>query len=288
LKTLHNPLHPVFGTVANAGKQPFVFLRHGFASNGSIFQSLEIKIKADFSHSQVDRTTYIWQDPVVINGLKLAVEVMQVPESIPVYLVGHSMGGLISRVAAAALTDPQAMLQHLSSVSFAWNFEQEEAKALCSSIQQRTIAGLLTLAIPNCGAVTHGQTALLAYFFRKAFSTKARSLVDLTTDHLFRFLQRYSVDIPTLSISASGVNSFSTRSRAPFKIAIGLRVPHDGIVEDVSVDLNQSVLPNEVINSLSARYLHIRAYPDCTDVWHTTIHGDLKVQQFVSDFIALT
>jgi hypothetical protein len=176
----------------------------------------------------------------------------------------------------------------VSTLPFEWNFDRAEAKTLCSALQQRSISGLATLATPNCGAVTHGQTALLAYFFRKAFSTKAPSLIDLTTDHLFRFLQQYSVDIPNLLISASGISIFSRRSRAPFKIAMGLRMPDDGIVEDSSVDLNQSVLPNEVVNSLTARYLHIRAYPDCTDVWHTTIHGNFHVQQFVQDFIALT
>jgi hypothetical protein len=136
--------------------------------------------------------------------------------------------------------------------------------------------------------VTHGQLSLLAHFLRKPFSSYANSVVDLTTDHLYRFLQRYAVNIPALSLSGSAVSVLSNQARGPLRIATGLKMPNDGIVEDVSVDLTQSVLPNEIVNSLSSRYLHLRAYPDCTDVWHTNIHQNSLVQDFVVEFISLT
>jgi hypothetical protein len=40
------------------------------------------------------------------------------------------MGGLISRVAAIALHDPAAMLQHLHLLLAGWNFSLAEAKSL--------------------------------------------------------------------------------------------------------------------------------------------------------------
>ena len=285
---MHNPLHSVFGTTADVLKAPAVYLRHGFASDGNIFQVLETTINSSLSGSLVDRSTYAWKDPVMINGLRLAHEILDSAEERPVYLVGHSMGGLVSRVAAIALHDPQAMWQHLNLLPVEWNFDRAEAKSLCSTLQKRAIAGVVTLATPNSGAVTHGQSSLFAYFLGTPFSSYAASVVDLTTDHLFRFLQHYAVDIPTLSISGSAFSMFSNQARGPLRVAMGLRMPHDLIVEDASVDLNQSVLPNEIVNSSSARYLHLRVYPDCTDVWHTTIHGNLRVQQFVVDFISLT
>ncbi|MGB8479763.1 MAG: hypothetical protein WCE63_13155 [Acidobacteriaceae bacterium] len=285
---MHNPLHSAFGTTADVLKAPAVYLRHGFASNGNIFQALETTINSSLPGSLVDRSTYDWKDPVMINGLRLAHEIVDSAEKRPVYLVGHSMGGLVSRVAAIALHDPQAMWQHLNLLPVEWNFDRAEAKSLCSTLQKRAIAGVVTLATPNSGAVTHGQMSLLAHFFRRSFSSHAASIVDLTTDHLFRFLQRYAVDIPTLSISGSALSVFSKQARGPLRVAMGLKMPNDGIVEDASVDLTQSVLPNEIVNSPSARYLHVRAYPDCTDVWHTDIHGNMRVQEFVVEFISLT
>ncbi|MCU1323825.1 MAG: putative serine esterase [Acidobacteriaceae bacterium] len=285
---MHNPLHSVFGTTSNNLKAPAVYLRHGFLSDGHIFQTLETRINSSFPGSLVDRTTYDWKAPVVINGLRLAHEVLNGAGDRPVFLVGHSMGGLISRVAAIALHDPAAMLLHLNLLPAGWNFDPAEARSLCSTLQKRAVAGVVTLATPNSGAVTHGQMSLLAYFFRRSFSSHAASIVDLTTDHLFRFLQRYAVDIPTLSISGSAFSVFSKQAQGPMRIAMGLKMPNDGIVEDASVDLTQSVLPNEVVNSPSAHYLHVRAYPDCTDVWHTDIHGNVRVQEFVVEFISLT
>jgi pimeloyl-ACP methyl ester carboxylesterase len=285
---MHNPLHPVFGTSANSLKAPAVFLRHGFMSDGNIFQALEATINNSLPGTLVDRSSYDWRAPVMINGLRLAQLVLNSAGERPIYLVGHSMGGLISRVAAIALHDPAAMLQHLHLLLAGWNFDLAEAKGLCSTLQQRDIAGVVTLATPNSGAVTHGQLSLLAHLLRKPFSSYANSVVDLTTDHLYRFLQRYAVNIPALSLSGSAVSVLSNQARGPLRIATGLKMPNDGIVEDVSVDLTQSVLPNEIVNSLSTRYLHIRAYPDCTDVWHTTIHQNSLVQDFVVEFISLT
>lgn len=285
---MHNPLHPVFGTSANSLKEPMVFLRHGFMSDGSIFQALETTISSALPGSLVDRSSYDWKAPVVINGLRLAQQVLNSAGERPIYLVGHSMGGLVGRVAAIALHDPSAMFQHLNLLLAGWNFDLGEAKSLCSTLQQRDVAGVVTLATPNSGAVTHGQLSLFAHLLRRPFSSYAKSVVDLTTDHLYRFLQPYAVDIPALSVSGSAFSVLSKQVRGPLRLAAGLKMPNDGIVEDVSVDLTQSVLPNEVVNSLATRYLHIRAYPDCTDVWHTSIHQNLRVQNFVVDFISLT
>jgi hypothetical protein len=118
------------------------------------------------------------------------------------------------------------------------------------------------------------------------------SVQDLTTDRLFRLLQNFSTTTPVLSISGSKMNRFTTGAgqivRSATKLGLNLTVPHDLVVEDVSVDLSKSILPNEVIDHGNALYLHLRAYEGCTDVTHSSIHNNYVVADYIADFASHT
>src|SRR5207249_1740355 len=114
---------------------------------------------------------------------------------------------------------------------------------------------------------------------------RVESAKDLTTDRLFRFLQRYSVRTPVLSVSGSQWSRFALASGQLSgllgRAGIKLDMPHDSIVEDRSVDLASSILPNEVVHLGSGPYLHLRAYNDCTEVGHGNIYDDPAIRKYV-------
>jgi hypothetical protein len=93
-----------------------------------------------------------------------------------------------------------------------------------------------------------------------------------------RFLEQFSVSTPILSISGSKGNRFArasgTISSWLGNKGIKINMPNDLVVEDQSVDLHYSILPNEIVHHGRAKYLHARGYMDCIDVWHSNIYDD--------------
>ncbi len=150
---------------------------------------------------------------------------------------------------------------------------------------------LITLATPNSGAMLHGQVSGIPSLLKLTLNlfppTNLESVADLTTDRLFRFLQNFSSSTPTLSISGSKGNRFARGSGSISswlgKRGLRIEMPNDLIVEDRSVDLHYSILPNEAIHMGSAKYLHARAYQDCTDVWHSNIYDDPNAREIITD-----
>jgi len=57
------------------------------------------------------------------------------------------------------------------------------------------------------------------------------------------------------------------------------------IVEDRSVNLDQSILQNEILSAAPSKYLHLRMYQDCIDVVHDNIYDHGKVRDVVVDCI---
>jgi len=78
------------------------------------------------------------------------------------------------------------------------------------------VAGRITLATPNSGAVLQGQVCGIAALTQKLLNvfppTQTSSIADLTTDRLFQLLQNFAVDTPVLSVSGSRWNRFATAS----------------------------------------------------------------------------
>jgi hypothetical protein len=292
-------LQPVFGALRQPvkGETPLIFLVHGFASSPVAMDQLEKFIHASLPLAQLNKYGYDWKQSVLRSGAELADAVFSLHDPrVPVYLVGHSMGGLVCRVANVILADPtkfSGLIPWLMPLGF-----QDDINFLkrfnFSSRTDRTVNGVVTLATPNSGAMLQGQVSgllsVIQFGMGRFSSLRHQSVLDLTTDRLFRLLQLFSVSNPILSISGSLGSRFTAGSGQITKllgyVGLNLTMPHDGVVEDVSVDLKKSVLPNECLDHGSSPYLHLRAYEDCTDVGHHGIHDRRIVADYIVDFVA--
>ncbi len=204
------------------------------------------------------------------------------------------MGGLVSRVANIILSKPtefSALVPLLSS--FDYQDDINAIKAFGFGFKtERKVNGIVTLATPNSGAMLQGQVSsymsLIQWGINQFASFRHPSVQDLTTDRLFRVLQNFGTASPVLSISGSKFSRFTTGAgqivRSAGKLGLSLTLPHDLVVEDVSVDLSRSILPNEVMHHGNAVYMHLRAYENCTDVTHSSIHNNLVIAGYIADF----
>ena len=174
------------------------------------------------------------------------------------------MGGLVCRVANCALTDPH-FLDHVRDYAKGLNKPDRDAIRNARLSPTCQVRGIITLATPNSGAMTYGQMAMLANIVLPFLPlwTNSEGVHDLCTDRTFRVLQHCQTKTPCLTVSGSWGNRFQ---RGPIngtvnrilKWAASLRDPHDKIVEDISVDLHQSILPHEFVGAT----LHVRKYLD--------------------------
>jgi hypothetical protein len=228
--------------------------------------------------------------------------------------IGHSVGGLVYRIANAILNDA-SFSQQLELHGRGWSQEDRD-KALAvhrlvleaaPSIQ---IKGVALLATPNSGGLRWSQSSALSNLAKgavKAFEAfhdptlagiveQAKQIVELTkihqdfdagqkkllktmlnarlscvedvaSDRTFRLLQHLRVDTPCLSVSGSAGNRLSGHTSLGSlvrTVGVDLSMPHDGVVEDRSVNLAESLLPHE----FQGTYNHLRTYRDCIDGNH--------------------
>jgi triacylglycerol esterase/lipase EstA (alpha/beta hydrolase family) len=274
---------------------PVIYVSHGFNSNASNMAQLTALLQQSLPSATIHAFDYDWKQSVVRSGAELAETIFDdVLEDQPLLLVGHSMGGLVSRVANVILSTPADFAALVPLLSY---FEyQDDINALkaygFASRSKRKVNGIVTLATPNSGALLQGQVssymALVQWAVNRAASFRHPSVQDLTTDRLFRLLQNFSAPTPLLSISGSKMNRFTTGAgqivSSAGKLGLTLTLPHDLLVEDVSVDLSKSILPNEVMHHGDAPYLHLRAYENCTDVTHSSIHNIQVIADYIADF----
>ena len=267
---------------------PYVVIRHGILSSDEPFRSLEYFMQSEFPKAIVDNQSYTWTDNVVLNGAKLAKSLLSNPNAMsrPVVLIGHSMGGLVCRAANLFLRQPNLEVTDRIVLLNYYNQSQADLNALVAlrltSHKASPVSLVATLGTPNSGAMLKAQLSAMGDLLNKALAVKFKSLDDLNTARLFRLFQYFSTDTPVLSISGSGWNRLSKAKTDPIfwapHLAARLHLPNDMIVEDRSVDLRQSIFPNEAVSGQRSRYLHVRLYRDCTDVTHTTMydHADLR------------
>jgi len=286
-----------FGTARSplSAEVPVIYIVHGFASDPASMTKLEARLTALLPSATIHRFGHHWPQSVVRSGAELADAAFNgADESRPLFFVGHSMGGLVSRVANVILTDPTgfaARVPRLSSHGYQDDVNQIKKYAL-EYKPKRKVNGIVTLATPNSGAMLQGQVslylALLQAIVAKVSSFRHPSVQDLTTDRLFRLLQHFSSSTPVLSISGSKMNRFTIGAgqilRTSGQLGLNLTLPHDLVVEDISVDLDRSILPNEITHHGSSPYIHLRAYENCTDVWHSSIHDNSVVAAYIADF----
>jgi pimeloyl-ACP methyl ester carboxylesterase len=279
-----------------------VIIRHGIFSDDANMQSLTAAITNILPNCTTDNSSYDWQEPILHSGIRLARLAVQAhlknPQIKKVIFVGHSQGGLVCRVAAAALLAPTALLKlltplHTIDPKYYGTAEKELGafeQAIASAPWSNLIKGVVTLATPNSGAFTYGQMAIhaqLALFVAKRGVRAVRgwkNFDELTTDRLFRILQHLRIPgVPYLSVSGSRINRYRsvsarTLSSIPVigRFGLYLDLPNDLVVEDSSVDLGKAPLPCEIEN-LGTQYTHVRSYRNCIDVSHSGIHSDPEV-----------
>lgn len=286
-----------FGTARSplSSEKPVIYIVHGFISNAGNMVNLESLLQKLLPNATIRRFDYDWKQSVLLSGAELASDVFK-KDGVqrPLIFVGHSMGGLVSRVANVVLSTPgdfAALVPFLSSFDYQDEIPTLKAYDFDRNVK-KPLSGIVTLATPNSGAMLQGQVssymALVQWATNRVASFRHPSVQDLTTDRLFRLLQHFSTSTPVLSISGSKMNRFTTGAgqivRSATKLGLNLTMPHDLVVEDISVDLSKSILPNEVTDHGNALYLHLRAYEDCTDVMHSSIHSNQVVAEYIADF----
>jgi pimeloyl-ACP methyl ester carboxylesterase len=275
---------------------PMFFIRHGIGSSYKPFVKLEQFLKKTFPQCATDNQSYDWKDSVLLNGARLAKQVLNANTDRPVILIGHSMGGLLCRVANVALTDPPGFISLAKSLAPQLTYRKVDVldvAALQLVLPKNPVTAIITLATPNSGAMLAGQVSGIPYLLKTALNlfppTNLESVADLTSSRLFRFLQNFSVSTRTLSISGSQGNRFAKASGQltawAAKAGIKMEMPNDLIVEDRSVDLQYSILPSEILHHGKAPYKHARCYMDCVDVAHTNIYDNHNVRELMVDFL---
>jgi hypothetical protein len=287
----------VFGSpqLPVSAAEPLIYISHGFKSDAENMIQLEQLIQHVLLRAITVRFSYDWQRSIVRSGAELANAIFNNSTvNKPLILVGHSMGGLVSRVANLILSDPTNFANEIPNLdSFGYRDDVKLLEAFnFGSKVKRKVNGIVTLATPNSGAFLQGQLssylALAQWGINLAASYRLPSVHDLTTNRLFRFLQCFSTQTPLLSISGSMINRFGTGTRqivrSAGKVGLNLTLPHDMVVEDLSVDLSKSILPNEFIHHGNAPYLHLRAYKNCTRVTHSSIHKNRDIADYIGDF----
>ena len=273
-----------------------VFLCHGMRQNATDMEGIaSLFARPGFERETVD---YDWRRPVVETGLELADRVAggrEQPDHTtelfahrPVLLIGFSQGGLLCRVAAAAIAGkrraPCGELGHEEAIVQ----RIEEWSGPRSSSGSPPLA-VVTIATPNSGALTFGQMSVamraLASTLREILVVRGRHhLNDLTTDRLVRALQHFEVGADFHSFSGSRFNRFSLLSGGDLSIpgpvsgfgslSLNLDLPNDSIVEDSSVDMrNATFLPEVDL----ARYRHYRMYVGCTEASHLEGPGHTRI-----------
>jgi pimeloyl-ACP methyl ester carboxylesterase len=273
---------------------PIIVIRHGFNSSAGTFARLATYLQTQVPNAIIDNQSYPWRDSVLVNGARLANQLRtQYPSDQPLVLIGHSMGGLVCRVAVSVLRDAATFASLVGSLGLNLGYSPGEVLEIQNfrfgTNSQRPVDILITLATPNSGALLQGQVSGIAALVQSAVNafppTRTSSVADLTTDRLFRLLQHFAADTRTLSISGSRWNRFAQASGQLTAWArrggIQLDLPHDSIVEDRSVDLRSAILPSEILHNGGAPYMHLRAYADCTDITHTNIYNVSVVREYI-------
>jgi pimeloyl-ACP methyl ester carboxylesterase len=206
-----------------------IVVRHGFKSDHKPFIKISNQLRGSFTGAVVDNEDYDWTKPVLENGVNLALAILkEYEDSRPLCLIGHSMGGLVCRVANLALTRTVEFQNYIAVLSIAGGPSYlDPVQKLMSQLRPREVSGLVTLATPNSATLTYGQIAGWMKMSKVAamlgFPNKTASFVDLTTDRLFRVLQRFRTDTPTLSVSGSAHNRFSKKPPA-LGVLVGILV----------------------------------------------------------------
>src|SRR5712691_5999785 len=148
-----------------------IVMRHGYRSDANVLTPL-----AEYLYrrqdADVDNQSYDWTHSVIRNGVELAADLEKRFPGRPIVLVGHSLGGLVCRVANIALQCSN-FASIMASHGKTWDYPESDiaiAEAYGRRKEDRTAAvetssysespeirAVVTLATPNSGAITKAQ-----------------------------------------------------------------------------------------------------------------------------------
>src|SRR6266508_440531 len=269
-----------------------VVICHGVASKAANMDSLKMALMQKCKPLQMRAHSHDaeWRASVLLEGIRLARWICSnAKEHSSIVLIGHSQGGLVCRVAVAALCCKRQLYDAVAGVRYAEDAYRFGALDALRALEHSTdfesiearVKGIITLATPNSGVFTFGQLSMTGKVIQAGVrllgsAVGINNLTDLTTDRLFRILQHVHVPrVRYLSISGSSVNRFSLLSHQDlsqlplvWRLGLHLELPNDTVVEDFSADIRNAVLPPEIVD-IAAQYEHIRWYRDCSKVNHT-------------------
>jgi hypothetical protein len=279
-------------------------VRNGIFSNPGNMLNLENYLQREFANSELAGDPgYQWQKPVLHSGIELAERILVRMTANPpidkIVFAGHSQGGLVCRVAVAALCAHNRLLTAIRSrMAMDSTYFQPAWQALASfpgkypneqRAARKAVHSIVMLGTPNAGAFTNGQVALLGSIFIRAAKAVAglgglKNFDELTTEKLFRVLQNLRIPhVRYVSISGSFFNRYTAMGWTNIaslpvisRLAPSLSTPNDTVVEDSSVDLRQAPLPTEIAD-IETQYTHVRSYTECLLTSHVSIHSDPTV-----------
>lgn len=283
------------------GLIPQIFVLHGMNSDASQMEPLKRRLEELIEDKNVCVATLGYEYRYeLVECAKLAHS--KITEACgrdaPIILIGHSQGGLVARLvtlmSSKNAVDTDYQVPHnddcAAIVKEIRNFRKESRRL--------NILGVCTLATPNSGALTIGQMNALGTILSPNIKRLARFLrrkknyTDLSTDRVFRAFQFFkTVEISYLSISGAAVNRFSSGGRTAYQVIAllskNLEKPNDGVVVESSANLLGGPLPNEVSerDDVDENVNHLRKYPDCINVDHSTITSSGVVQSKVAKWV---
>ncbi len=233
------------GAPRDDARKVVVFV-HGIFSNHATFETLIESFRSDQRFAAYDLATYDydWGEPILRSAERLrGILNVRLPERSQVTLIGHSMGGLVSRF--ALIGGDLRGVRRLFMLGTP-NFGALTARQV-STLWQVTIAGAgkVTPLFPRKAGLrdlTRPQTlfATLAQPSPAPLAARARLVEYVTVPGLFYHEERRDTDpgaegqaLP-LTVVGLAARAFACWSALT---EIKIERPHDGIVEEASVSL---------------------------------------------------
>lgn len=264
---------------------------HGIFSSHETFLVARDHIARDSRLSGVEfyYFDYRYLQEIGENGLELANALIEAgfQTGDEVAIVAHSMGGLVSRL--AILTKPLEFVRILFLLGTP-GAGALRVKQLSALLQLLHIAGNKFFAnFPRLAGIVNLSNVAKDIDSRRSNWANAVNIDYISIPGLYFHQDRNIWEHPDNTVNLG----FTALEHALFRLlTVRLERPHDGIVEESSVNLIECPRPTEKIDSYgalrgdqSATYAHIKLAA-CNDINHVQIHLNSDVLSIICDLIS--